>query len=273
MFLSMDGVGNSLLGCQFWVRSGGFLPLIAWALIAGASIDALAEEDEALQAGVEQTLEELGAEPVVVEYENYRDPLQPINRAIFAFNDGFNRFAFVPAGNAYIAVVPAPARKGIGNLFYTIGEPIYFVNNLLQGRPKRAGKNLARLATNLTLGLGGLMDPAGKEFGLQKSDTRFSDTLSQWEFGYGVYLVIPLLGQSDLRDAVGMIADGFADPVRIWVENPEGLAIQVFDTLQNSAPQGDTYLKLHDEAEDPYLFFRNLHLQGTQRDAEYPAYE
>ncbi len=232
-----------------------------------------ASEEDVSESGVEKTLEELGAEPVVVEYDEYRDPLEPINRAIFAFNDGFNRFAFVPADNAYLAVVPQPARKGIGNFFYTVGEPIYFVNNLLQGRPKLAGKNLVRLATNLTIGIGGLMDPASKEFGIQRSDTRFRDTLGQWDFGYGVYLVIPFLGQSDLRDAVGMVADGFADPVRIWVDNPEGLAIQVFDTLQKSAPQGDIYLKLHDEAEDPYLFFRNLHLQGTQRDAEYPAYE
>ena len=208
-------------------------------------------------------------EPTVVAYRDYHDPLIGINRAIFAFNDVSYRYLFVPLGKGYMRFIPDPIRTSVGNFFYNIKAPIYLVNNALQLKPKAAGLNLLRFGINSTLGLLGLFDPATHWFDLDKADTDFGNTLAHYGVGYGVYLVIPLLGPSDLRNGTSALTEHFFHPINYITENPDTLIIQGFDHLQDFAPEADSYNALVEESDDPYIFFRNLYLQGVQRDAEF----
>lgn len=208
-------------------------------------------------------------EPTVVSYPEYRDPLMGLNRAIFAFNDVTYRYLLIPLSEGYLRVVPEPVRNSVGNFFYNIKTPVYAVNHLLQGEPRRTGRNLLRFGINTTIGLLGLFDPASKLWGLQPEETHFEQTLADYGAGYGVYLVLPIFGPSDLRNGASLVVDHFLNPVIYLTENPETNVILGVDFFQQGAPGASRYETIRQKSKDPYLFFRNLYLQGVQRDAEY----
>lgn len=208
-------------------------------------------------------------EPTVVEYTDYNDPLIGFNRAVFAFNDVTYRYLLIPASKGYVAVVPAPARQSIGNFFYNLKAPVYLVGNLLQLDFDAAGDNLVRFGMNTTTGVLGLFDTADAWLGIERAEAHLEDALISYGAGYGMYVVIPFLGPSDLRNAPSELADMVLNPVFHLTENPERLMIQSFDYLQENAAGADRYNILREKSEDPYIYFRNMYLQGVQRDAEY----
>jgi phospholipid-binding lipoprotein MlaA len=208
-------------------------------------------------------------EPTVVSYPEYRDPLIWVNRGIFAFNDVTYRYLLIPVGKGYTRVIPDPVRTSVGNFFDNIKMPISAVNHLLQLEPQLLGRDLLRFGINTTLGLAGLFDPAKAWWGLEKADTDFDETLAGYGVGYGIYLVLPILGPSNLRNSASIVAGHFLNPVVYLLENPERSAVQGFDAFQDYAPGAERYETLREKAEDPYIFFRNLHLQGVQRDEDY----
>jgi phospholipid-binding lipoprotein MlaA len=208
-------------------------------------------------------------EPTVVAFRDYKDPLIGFNRAMFAFNDVTYRYALIPASKGYLKVVPPPVRNGLSNFFYNVKSPIYLVNNALQLKPREAGVNLLRFGINSTVGLLGFFDPAKTWFELDRAENDFETTLSHYGVGYGVYLVLPILGPSDLRNGTASIAEGLLHPVSYLANNPESTAIKGVDYFQQFAPKADLYNTLAEESEDPYIFFRNFYLQGIQRDAAY----
>lgn len=220
-------------------------------------------------AGVDQPTTVAPIEPTVVAYTDYQDPLMPLNRAMFAFNDLTFRIVLIPLGKGYVKVTPKPVRTGIGNVFANLKLPISAVNHLLQFKPKRAGQNLARFAINSTVGIAGIFDPATNEFEMTMLDTDFEDTLAHYGAGYGAYLVLPLFGPTDMRRGTGTVVDYFLHPVTYLADNPESTLINGFDYFQDFAPSGENYLKLRAESGEPYIFFRNLYLQGIQRNADY----
>lgn len=206
----------------------------------------------------------------VVSYDEYRDPLKGFNRAMFAFNDAAYRYVLIPVGQGYLWIMPDPAERSIANFFYNLQTPIFAVNHLLQARPKPAGKNVLRLVVNSTVGLLGLFDPAEEWFGIERAETHLDDTLARYGLGYGIYLVLPIFGPSDIRNTVSTVGEFFAHPVPYLIDEPISTSVQSFDYLQEFAPGSDRYRELHRESEDPYIFFRNLYLQGVQRDAAHP---
>lgn len=208
-------------------------------------------------------------EPTVVAYRDYRDPLIRFNRAMFAFNDVSYRYLLVPLGKGYTNNVPSPVQQGVSNFFYNIKAPIYTVNNLLQLKPKAAGTNVLRFGINSTLGILGFFDPASHWFDIEKADTSLGDTLAQYGAGYGFYLVLPLLGPSDLRSGTSSLVEGFLHPVSYISEDRDRIIIQGFDYFQDFAPEAESYPDLVEESEDPYIFMRNFYLQNLQRDADY----
>lgn len=211
-------------------------------------------------------------EPTVVEYDNYRDPLIGLNRAIFAFNDVTYRYALIPLAKGYVKVAPEGFRNSVGNLFYNIRTPIRFVNNLFQLKFEPAARNLARFGINSTLGLFGFFDPAKNWFNLEKAEARFEDTLAHYGVGYGFYLVLPFAGPSDLRGGTSTVFDYLLDPIPELIDDrSDASAVQIYDRFNEFAPSADQYEILREKSEDPYIFFRNLHLQGIQRDTEYPS--
>ena len=219
-------------------------------------------------AAIEPTTEPT-IEPTVVSYPEYRDPLIWMNRGIFAFNDVTYRFLLIPLSKGYTRVVPDPVHRSVGNFFYNIKTPIYAVNHLLQLQPKPMGRDLLRFGINTTVGLLGLFDPAKAWYDLEREETDFEDTLAKYGAGYGIYLVLPIFGPSDVRSGTSIVVDSFLNPITYLTADPERTAIRGYDFFQEYAPGADRYNTLRRKTDDPYIFFRNLHLQGVQRDAEY----
>lgn len=147
----------------------------------------------------------LGAAPALAE-EGEHDPIEGFNRKIFWFNDKVDVYVLEPVAKGWDFVAPDPVQKGVSNFFYNIRFPIYLINNVLQGKPIDAGKDIGRFAVNTTVGVLGFMDPA-TGWGMPRDNEDFGQTLGVWGLGAGPYLVVPLLGPSSLRDAPGKLVD------------------------------------------------------------------
>ncbi len=145
------------------------------------------------------------------EFEKTNDPFEPVNREIFDFNLFIDRVALKPIARGYVAVVPEAGRDAVRHFLDNLHEPVVFANDLLQGQFKRAHDTFARFLMNTTFGLGGVMDLASKE-GLEKQSGDFGQTLYSWGVPDGPYIVIPIVGPSNVRDGIGMGVDGYADP-------------------------------------------------------------
>ena len=141
----------------------------------------------------------------------FNDPYENANRAIFGFNQSVDRNVLVPVAKAYRAVFPPPARDSVQAFFRNLRGPIIFVNDVLQGDGNYAGNTFARFLINTTIGLGGLIDVAGRA-GIPYHEQDFGITFGVWGIGPGPYLVVPILGPSDPRDLTGDIAEDFGDP-------------------------------------------------------------
>ena len=156
--------------------------------------------------------------PVLASYgesEEPYDPIEPVNRAIFDFNDTVDIYLLEPVGRAYRDNVPDAVQTGVGNFFENLRYPSYLVSDIFQGKFEQALDHTGRFLINTTLGIGGLIDFAA-EWGLPVHDEDFGITLAYHGVPAGPYLVLPILGPSSVRDGVGRIVDGFLDPIG-WV--------------------------------------------------------
>jgi phospholipid-binding lipoprotein MlaA len=144
-------------------------------------------------------------------YDEANDPFEPANRTFFDFNMWLDRNAIKPVAQAYRDYIPETARKGVRNALNNLGEPVTFANNLLQGEGTRAANTFTRFVVNTLFGLGGLVDVAGKE-GVQKEIGDFGQTLFVWGLPDGPFLMLPLLGPTDVRDGIGMGVDQYISP-------------------------------------------------------------
>jgi len=146
------------------------------------------------------------------------DPLEVPNRFMFAINQTIDMFIVRPITVTYKFWVPEPVQRGVTNVVQNLGEPVTAINEVAQGEPSRAAQTVARFLVNTTLGVLGIFDVA-KEFGIPPTKEDFGQTIAVWakappEDG-GPYLVLPLIGPSNARDAVGLLADYVIDPFRI----------------------------------------------------------
>jgi phospholipid-binding lipoprotein MlaA len=148
------------------------------------------------------------------------DPIEPVNRGVFAFNNALDIVLINPICRVYNALLPDFLRDGIRNFMRNISSPLLVGNEILQGDIKGAGVSTARFIINTTAGIGGLVDVASGQ-GLPYRDADFGQTLGIWGLGDGFYIVLPVIGPSSLRDTTGLLVDGYADPVRIWAHNTD----------------------------------------------------
>lgn len=151
---------------------------------------------------------------------NNNDPLEGMNRAIFWFNDVVDTVLLRPLAVVYKAVLPTPAQNGVRNAMRNLRAPLDFANQLLQGDLNGAGVVLGRFTINTTVGLGGLIDVAG-ENGLDYEYESLDQTLAVWGIPEGPYLVLPIMGPSSVRDAVGFAGEVYADPLTNWAQNTD----------------------------------------------------
>lgn len=189
-----------------------------------------------------------------------RDPLEPMNRGIYQFNDVVDKAVIKPVAQGYKAILPQPVRTGVSNFFSNLDDAVVVVNDVLQFKLERSVTDLFRLITNTTIGLAGLLDIA-TPMGLEKHNEDFGQTLGYWGVGNGPYLVLPFLGPSSFRDGVGRVVDWQYDPLSQHPREQErytGIAVKVESVR---ARMLDTDKLLDDAAIDPYVFVRDAYLQ------------
>ena len=145
------------------------------------------------------------------QYDANNDPLEPMNRGIFAFDMFVDKWFVKPAAQTYRTVVPDFGRDAIRHFLNNLHEPVIFANDVAQTEFTRAGVTAGRFAINSTVGVGGIFDWASK-WGLEQQSGDFGQTLYHYGVGEMFYLVLPILGPSNPRDVVGLVADGYADP-------------------------------------------------------------
>jgi len=188
------------------------------------------------------------------------DPIEPVNRGIFYVNDKLYRWVFKPVAKGYKYVVPDPVRVSVRNFFLNLGTPIRAVNALLQGKFGDTGTELARFGINSTIGMAGLFD-AAKEFHLTRKDEDTGQTLGVYGLGPGFYLVLPILGPSDARDAVGLVGDTYLDPLTYLLSFEWSLGAQFVRTQTDLTFRINEYEELTDAAVDPYAAVKDFYLQ------------
>lgn len=203
----------------------------------------------------------------IAEFTTNNDPLEPMNRALFAVNSGINRAIIGPLAMGYRHAVPRPARDGIRNVLANASSPVGFANDLLRGDPCRAGDTLLRLVINTSFGLGGLFDVA-KHMGIPGHDTDFGVTLGVWGVPSGPYLFVPVLNSTNLRDLGGMGVDLAADP---WSWAASGVVLDDADWGRLGMYATDTAERWLDRvreinrtALDPYSAYRSIYRQHRQ---------
>jgi len=193
------------------------------------------------------------------------DPLEPLNRTLFGFNDVLYFWVVKPVTKTYSNVVPKPGRIGIGNFFRNITTPIRLANCLLQGKTKAASREVDRFAINTTVGILGVGDPAADKWKIKPADEDLGQTLAVYGLGNGYYLVLPFFGPSTLRDTGGMAGDMFLNPI-FYVE-PRELAIGISAwhfTNQGSFRIGD-YESIKEASMDPYVAIRGIYVQNRDK--------
>jgi phospholipid-binding lipoprotein MlaA len=192
---------------------------------------------------------------------NPRDPLEPLNRSIYRFNEAVDKAVLKPVAKGYRAVVPTPVRGGVTNVFGNFRDVTSAVNNLLQLKVPRAASDVGRIAVNSTVGILGVFDVASR-IGLEKHDEDFGQTLGHWGIVDGPFLMLPFLGPSNFRDSVGLVGDYFTDP-EFYLFNHAPESYIVFGTRVVNLRANLLELEgvLDQAALDRYSFLRDAYLQ------------
>ncbi len=205
---------------------------------------------------------------VEMEATFVKDSIQPLNRAMFTFNDKLYYWFFRPLSKGYETVVPEKARLGVRNFFTNVRTPGRFVNCVLQGKFKGAGSELLRLVINSTIGGAGFSDPASKYFKLDMYDEDFGQTLGTYNVGAGTFIEIPLFGPSNVRDGIGLLGDIVLDPITYlsFISPFLSSGVSSYNTLNDvSIDKGDTYEGLVEQAIDPYIAVQDAYTQNRAK--------
>lgn len=196
------------------------------------------------------------------------DPLEGYNRVMFKINDIVDQAVMQPVAMGYRKFIPKPARNCVRNFLHNLHTPINAGNNLLQGDIEGVATDLSRFMINTTIGIAGLFDVA-KETGLSYRPEDFGQTMGVWGISPGPYLVLPLLGPSSIRDTVGLAADSYADPVRIYLRNTDRMGLYYTRValigLDNREALLDAIWDLRKHSIDFYAATRSAYFQ--ERDA------
>jgi phospholipid-binding lipoprotein MlaA len=203
----------------------------------------------------------------VAEFKQTNDPLEPMNRAIFAFNSEADTLFLKPVAQAYRTAVPQFGRDRVADFLQNLDEPLVFANDVLQGNGSLAMKSLERFALNTSFGVFGIMDVA-KPMGIRPHDSDFGQTLAVWGIGSGPYLVLPLFGPSSVRDAAGTGAELFADPLDIYLQSRYMNWLVWTRFGVNAVSQREAYLDFLEDIQrtslDYYATMRSLYRQRRE---------
>lgn len=193
------------------------------------------------------------------------DPWEATNRDLYSLNKGLDRALIRPTATFYHHAVPTPAREGVHNVLYNLGEPVTFLNNVLQARPRKASKTAVRFVVNSTVGVLGIFDVTGAA-GIRREPSGFSDTLGRYGVGHGPYIFIPVFGPSSARDLTGRIVDVMADPLtlaryhgRAGVQTGRSIG----GGLDRRVASDEALKDVDHTATDPYATIRSAFVQSS----------
>lgn len=198
--------------------------------------------------------------PVFADEVGDKDPWIGLNRKIYAFNNGLDDYIFTPLARTYQVITPRVVDDSITRFFSNLGDISNSANNLLQFKPGRALSDLTRFTLNSTIGIIGIFDVA-TPMGLKKSDEDFGQTLGVWGVPDGPYLILPVLGSSSARDAIGLLFDMNAylpayDPNKL-----RGLGLLSMDFIDTRADFLGSTRVMDTASHDVYQFERDVYLQ------------
>jgi phospholipid-binding lipoprotein MlaA len=188
------------------------------------------------------------------------DPLEPINRAVFSFNEGLDNAVLKPVARTYQAALPEFVRIGVSNFFSNLDDLWIGLNNVMQGKVGDGVQDWARFVFNSTFGVLGFFD-ISSDFNLPKHNEDLGQTLGRWGVGSGAYLVLPLFGPSSLRDGSGLVVDSMADVVRNLDHVPTRNTLYTTRLVNTRANLLDTTTVLEGAALDKYRFIRDAYFQ------------
>lgn len=191
--------------------------------------------------------------------EPINDPLEPMNRAIFGFNVQAVRWVIGPLEEVYMLVAPKPVRRSIRRAGHNLEYPVRLINTLLQGKGKGAATETGRFLINSTVGLLGFFDPATR-LGLDRYNEDFGQTFGHWGFGPGFFLMLPLVGASSGRDALGSLGDRAADPATYI---PGASLAFNFNDFSFIMPVLERIVNIE---QDPYVLIRDVYALERRRE-------
>ncbi|HTZ17846.1 MAG TPA: VacJ family lipoprotein [Dissulfurispiraceae bacterium] len=233
-------------------------------------------EEEILMALTQWNAAEEGNGSIESESENIpeeseaeiADPLAPVNKVMFEFNDRLYFWGIKPVTQVYSHITPEEFRFAMSNVYDNLWAPCRMLNNLFQLRFKAAGNELIRFIFNSFAGIGGMGDMAKEALGIKKQDADFGQTLGHYGIGHGFYLVLPVFGPSSLRDGVGLAADQFMHPLTYVSSSTltfgEKAGIFVHEEVNSTSFKIGDYEAFKEAAIDPYISMRDAFLQHRQ---------
>tara|TARA_R110002167_G_scaffold35239_2_gene112587 strand:+ start:1746 stop:2606 length:861 start_codon:yes stop_codon:yes gene_type:complete len=208
----------------------------------------------------------------VAAYDEVNDPLEPFNRYVFEVNLALDKLLVRPIAEIYRGALPQPVQDGVRNSLDNLDVPRSFVNDLLQGEVDRAGESFARFGGNTLYGVGGIFDvmkgekDSPPEAGIPPHEEDLGQTLAVWGAPEGPYLMLPLLGPSSTRHAVGRVGDSFINPVSYIVNNEHRLGFSLLRTGLSGIDLRARNIETLDDIErssiDYYAAIRSLYRQN-----------
>ncbi len=198
------------------------------------------------------------------------DPIEPVNRFIFGFNETFLDWILGPITTLYTEFVPEPVRDGVGNLLDNVNAPVVLANDLLQAEGARALETTERFVINSVFGVAGIFDVADS-WGIPKHEEDFGQTLGVWGVDEMFYVVLPLFGPSSPRDALGkLLVDDYLDPIGLWLDNTGrdkiSWSLTGIGALDEYAGVRDKLAEVKETSVDYYAAVRSLYRQKREAD-------
>ena len=188
------------------------------------------------------------------------DPVELLNRFVFAFNDALDVTLFQPASALYRFALPQEVRDSVRNFMRNISSPVILANDLLQGEWERAETTTTRFFVNSTIGLAGLFDIA-EDMGYEYHDEDFGQTLATYGTGEGFYLVLPFLGPSNVRDGAGLVVDSLLDPLTYILSTEAAIARRGLSSVDTRSRNIELVEEIKRDSIDYYARVRSLYRQ------------
>lgn len=230
----------------------------AWAIEIGARSDNVDIADVAAAPTAQEVLEPQAAPAADAEAD--LDPWEAWNEPMFRFNKRLDEVVLKPIATGWDMALPDSFQRGLHNAIDNLSVVRRVVNNLLQWKPERAGRELARFTINSTIGYVGFLDVAKDYFGLQQADEDFGQTLAVWGAKSGPYLVLPLTITTP-RDGTGRIIDGLMNPITWTWPWGATAGVLVVDGVNERSLNLDRYERVEESVVDLYSAVRNAYFQ------------